>query len=386
MTKEQKNLYRQGEACERELAERFEKTGKIIAFAEPMREGQWYRKIVPDAVCADGSEYPLLLNTGRENSLVIFLEGGGLSFDEEMARCPNSLGNSNIGKPPCYAANFRRYIEYTCFDNESGSRGIVEKEDERNPFRDWCFAVGTYGSADLYAGNGEFEYTDEEGNKKILYHRGYSNFIKSLEIIKEIYPAPERILLIGGSAGAFGVTVVAAEVLKAYPECNDITVYADSATCPDERYQYAVRNVWKAPEHIAKAVRTTQAAADWFEELYKMAGERLTYLYSVSIRDWIFISYLEYLQTREMVYRAERETEYKGYVRETVDRLKKISRNFTIMITDFPAGDEKYPSATLHTTCQDPHFYEETSCGKTPAEWLWDAVNQKKYDVGLDLL
>lgn len=386
MTQEQKELYRQGEELERELAEKFEKTGKIVPFSGPMEEGQWYRRIVPGAVCADGSEYPILLNRGRENSLVIFLEGGGWSFDEEMARCPNSLGNDKIGKPPCYAANFRRYIEYTCFDNEHGSRGIVEKGDERNPFRGWCFAVETYGSADLYAGDGDFEYTDEEGNEKILFHRGYSNFVKSLKLIKEIYPAPQRILLIGGSAGAFGVPVAAPEVLKAYPDCRDITVCADSATCPDERYRYAARKVWKSPLHIAEAVKTTQVAADWFEELYKIAGEKITYLYSISVRDWIFISYLEYLQTRKMVYNKDREAEFKGYVKETVDRLKKISPEFSIMITDFPLGDEKCADATLHTTCQDPHFYEKTSCGVSPAQWVWDAVNRKKYDVGLELL
>ena len=70
MTKEQKRLYLQGEDRERKLAERFENTGKIIPFEEPIREGQWYRKIVPGAVCADGSEYPILFNSGKENCLV----------------------------------------------------------------------------------------------------------------------------------------------------------------------------------------------------------------------------------------------------------------------------------------------------------------------------
>ncbi len=386
MTKEQKQLYLQGEDRERKLAERFENTGKIIPFEEPIREGQWYRKIVPGAVCADGSEYPVLFNSGKENCLVIFLEGGGLSFDEEMARCPNSLGNANIRKPPCYAANFRRYIEYTCFDNEYGSRGIVEKEDERNPFREWCFAVATYGTADIYAGDGEFAYRDEEGRSCVLHHRGYSNFIKSLELIKELYPAPKRILLIGGSAGAFGVPLLAPEVLKAYPDCSEVTVYADSATCPDGRYKDAVYNVWKAPEHIAGALRTDQPAEDWFEALYKQEGDRLNYLYSISIRDWIFISYLEYLQTRNMTYQAEREDEFKGYLKQTVKRLKQITKEFRIMITDFPAGDDVCPGATIHTTCQDPRFYEKLSCGISPVQWLWDAVNKKGYDIGLELL
>ncbi len=379
-------MFLQGEERERELAERFEKTGKIIPFEEPIREGRWYRRIVSGAVCGDGSEYPVLLNSGKENSLVIFLEGGGLSFDEEMARCPNSLGNTNIGKPPCYAANFRRYIEYTCFDNEYGSRGIVEKEDERNPFRDWCFAVATYGTADIYAGDGEFAYQDEEGHKRILCHRGYSNFIKSLEIIKELYPSPDRILLVGGSAGAFGTPLLAPEVLKAYPDCREVTVYADSATCPDQRYKDALRNVWKAPEHIAGTVQTSQPAEDWFERLYQQGGDRLNYLYSISIKDWIFISYLEYLETRNMIYRPEREAEFKECVRQTVKRLKAITEKFRIMITDFPAGEGICPGATIHTTCQDPRFYETLSCGVSPAQWLWDAVNKMGYDIGLELL
>lgn len=386
MTKEQRQSYMEGEQREQELAEKFAATGRIVPYAEPMWKGQWYRKIVPGAVCADGSEYPILLNTGSEPSLVIFLEGGGMSFDEEMARCPNTLGNANIGKPPCYAANFRRYIEYTCFDNATGSRGIVEKEDERNPFREWCFAVATYGTADVYAGDGDFAYTDEDGKECVLHHRGYPNFLKSLEIIKEIYPDPDRILLIGGSAGAFGVPVVAPAVLAAYPGCRDVTVYADSATCPDERYMDAVRNVWRAPEHIAREVRTAQAAEDWFDALYRQAGDRLQYLYSVSIRDWIFISYLEYLQTRRMVYEARREPEYRQYVKETVRRLKQTTDAFHIMITDLPAGDDVCPGATIHTTCQDPRFYETMSCGVSPVQWLWDAVNKKGYDVGVGSL
>ena len=144
--------------------------------------------------------------------------------------------------------------------------------------------------------------------------------------------------------------------------------------------------MWKAPEHIAGALRTDQPAEDWFEALYKQEGDRLNYLYSISIRDWIFISYLEYLQTRNMTYQAEREDEFKGYLKQTVKRLKQITKEFRIMITDFPAGDDVCPGATIHTTCQDPRFYEKLSCGISPVQWLWDAVNKKGYDIGLELL
>lgn len=386
MTKEQKILYMRGEQRERRLADAFLLTRKIVPFEEPMEEGQWYRRIVPGGICADGSEYPILLNRGCENSLVIFLEGGGMSLDEEMARCPNSLGNTYLGKPPCYAANFRPYIEYTCFDNAGGSRGIVEKDDPRNPFRDWHFAVATYGTADLYTGDGSFSYTDEEGRPQTLHHKGYANFLKTLKVLKEVFPDPDRILLMGGSAGAFGVPAVAPDVLRAYPRCRDITVYSDSATCPNEHYIDAAQRVWKAPKRIAGAMHTKSPEADWFEALYKMAGDSLRYLYSISVRDWIFISYLEYYKTRNMIYKTEWEEAFRGHVKETVGRLKRLTDRFHILITDFPFAVENGPDATLHTTCQDPHFYEKTSYGVTPAQWLWDAINKNGYDAGVDLL
>jgi hypothetical protein len=82
---------------------------------------------------------------------------------------------------------------------------------KNNLFYDWNFAIISYATGDFHVGNSECEYTNSHGKNKAIHYSGQKNFEESMKIIKQHFPKPEKLLIAGSSAGAFGVLIHVSE-------------------------------------------------------------------------------------------------------------------------------------------------------------------------------
>ena len=188
-----------------------------------LREGYYNRLLLPGCECTDGKTAKLFLWPGSDKDLVISFNGGGCALKPDDCKYPMEFQAFALNQQKLYTANAEEIYEFGFyFDEDNG----IHAPMEANPFASWSKAIIPYVSADFHTGTGDFSYTDRQGNDRILHFNGYKNFLKIMEQIKKRWPAPERIVITGSSAGSFGASALAGKIVEMYPECENITVSA----------------------------------------------------------------------------------------------------------------------------------------------------------------
>lgn len=166
----------------------------FVLFGNPLPEGCQYGKActveVPEAVCADGtSSYVQLLIQKDSPSLVVYLEPGGACWNEKTCTAGYVLKLSR--KAPKSNLHW-------------GERGILDLDNPSAPLFGFSQATIPYCTGDVYLGDNVISYGNTN-EKKIIRHQGYSNVIESLKVIQTVFPYPEKVVLLGRSAGGLGV-------------------------------------------------------------------------------------------------------------------------------------------------------------------------------------
>lgn len=330
----------------------------------------WYRYKMPGLMNAGGSENWMYLKKGNCENLIIFLIGGGFSYNEEMARCPGAVENFFEPKKTFYTDECHPNNEYYFF-HVLGNHGLFSDKAE-NCFAGWSVAMINYGTADLHIGDGEFCYMDHAGCQKMLHHHGYRNFRASLQKIKELFPDPARLLIAGGSAGGFGAAALADEMIDCYADCDNITMCIDSSALSIPNASQIVRDVWKAPSHIASRVATDNIVLDFI----RTRRHPVKSLFICGYPDSGLAAFQNYMDCGELGCTEAAGNKTGRVIREQVKKLKKSG--FGIYLHRF--GES---GAVQHCTLDSPGFRDGSP---SPMEWLWNAVNDDIADVGMDLL
>lgn len=369
----------------------------------------WYRYPIPGGMSGDGSEFHLYLKKGSVNRLVIFLSGGGMAWNGYTAAHPVT-GAAVAGREPNYYwSNLRPFTQLMNINI-----GITEVGNAANPFDGWNFAVIPYSTGDFHVGDGAFLYAGEgklspaedmlpragEGNssyigdkreEKVLYFHGRRNMELSLREVKRFFPAPEKILLAGDSAGAFAVPTVAADVADIlYSDCRDITLFSDSAELLCRDWTAIVRDVWQAPERFWKNLRTGNLACDWYRDLLGTHQGRFYCLYASSTHDYLLSTFYNDLNHKKYEDDAAAREMYHRQLLPMLKELREAEPGFAFFINNWrnPLFTMGMPG-TVHTAVRQPFYYQEHPLapkGTTMAKWLGDAVDGKMYDVGMELV
>lgn len=178
-------------------------SGDPIEVSEPLT---WEWVEVEGARCRDGSPAGFSVNMSPgATRVVVYLEGGGACY--ESITC--STNPSNItegGRAP-------------------GSGGLWDREDERNPVRDWHMVYVPYCTGDVFAGTAEDATV--EGEPEPQQFVGYTNMGLFLDRIVPTFADAEQVLLTGVSAGGFGSAANAKRVQRDFQDVP-VTLLDDS--------------------------------------------------------------------------------------------------------------------------------------------------------------
>jgi hypothetical protein len=311
------------------------------------------------------------------------LMGGGFSWNSESAKHPQTADSLlNSKEPALYAISAGIMSEYTAFALTK-KPGIFTAESE-NPFADWNVLIINYVTGDFHVGNNDFVYKAADGTEKILHHRGYNNFLEAMKTCKTFFPSTDKLLITGVSAGAFAVPALAPEIMEFYPDCTDLTVFSDSTCVFLDDGKDAALNVWKAKPELAQAIHSDNISADMYERLFSLKGDSIRYLYSNSCRDYMFVTYQNYISNRKFEATAEQCEAFTPKLKQHIDHLRHVCPTMGFSVNDFiPAMPGS--KGTVHCTLTNQMFFEKHS-GFSDMQWLFDAVNGKVYDIGLELL
>ena len=134
------------------------------------------------------------------NDVVVFLQGGGACWDEfclAVVKAPDGIPDVDI----------------------------LRTDLSNNPVADWNVVYLPYCDGSLFAGDLD---VDEDGDGEAdRYQRGLANLSAALDIAREAYPSPDRVLLTGSSGGALGAMLNMPLVRHVWPDA-ELMVMTDS--------------------------------------------------------------------------------------------------------------------------------------------------------------
>lgn len=344
------------------------------------RTHTWYKLPLPlnKACCSEGSPYHAWVKKGTTENLLVYFDGGGISWDATSAATPISLWVYFCRQPMTYMSTIN-FVAENSFD------GILAAHDTRNPFNDWNVLRIAYATGDLHVGNNDFPYTDRKGRARILHHCGARNANAVLDLAWDLLPAPRKMLIAGSSAGGWGCLAQAENVISHYPQAEEITIFSDSAQIAYPHWKEVIRDVWKGESDLWKCIHTDHINLEWFRLLYQKYGDRISYLNACSCWDRSLSSFQNNMN--HGTYRvdplglAEFQTEL-AFVQKSL--LKEIP-DFSCYIN--AENENKRTCATAHSVLTNRWYYVKDRGRLSMAEWLADVIHcGKKYSAGLDLI
>jgi hypothetical protein len=157
---------------------------------------QWTWVDFPGALCRDGSATGIAVNMNpASTNLLINLQGGGACFNSVTC-----AGNpSHFGQ-----ADFKA--------DQLG--GILRRDDDANPFKDWNMVFVPYCTGDVHWGsNPSGQVTGVDGTQRFV---GYANMGLYVNRLVPTFGKVARIVLAGESAGGVGALVNYVQVARAF--------------------------------------------------------------------------------------------------------------------------------------------------------------------------
>lgn len=342
--------------------------------------GKFYRLYPEGCISANHTPYHGSIRIGEEKeNLLVFFNGGGVSWDEYMAAHPNGLFSA--GQKDRFYFNECEWLGDGVLEN-----GIASRE-EGKPFRNWSVINLPYSTGDFHCGTADFPYTALDGSQRILPHHGYTNTLAVLRMAKEYIGTPKKLLIAGTSAGGWGTSLMSEDVIRFFEGCEDVTCLVDSSTALKADWKRIAKEVWQAPEHIVSRIHSEDLMRDSYEALYKSFGGKVRCLFDCSIRDAALVSLQNYIDGQGMIYTREGGERLEKRLLELCRHMQETMPGsacffFNEPSTDPAAGTE---GLTQHGILEDASLHKIRTEGKTLLEWLVSAMNGEAETVGLSL-
>ena len=350
---------------------------------EPTPEtGEWFELAPEGIVSANGEPVTSRMRLGSETDKVIVLfYGGGISIDEYTAAHPYTTTDF-FNEDGFYAPDIAGIIPDIC------DAGIGSRRGE-NPFRDWTLIVIPYATGDYHIGTADYSYIDDDGNEQILHHHGYTNYRALMDMASKYLDSEVNELLIAGSsAGGFGASMLAGELIEDYfPTANHVTLCVDSAFQYLGDWERVAREVWGAPEELVGHMRSPNLVVDFLSDLNDSYGDRLTCLYIGSVRDGSLTKYQAYLNGLEFDADSGQGLLYMRDFSVMLHELHQAVPDIGIYLFDYLPYSDQWDQAflTQHTILMMEPVFWPMADGIRPVDWLMGAVMGDVADHGLEL-
>ena len=328
--------------------------------------GKWYRVTTSEMKTSEGDKYRALFKKGSENKVLIYFAGGGVSFNEDMAR--EDTYNT-------------KEVAIDMLANLTMNMGGIASDVEGSPFEDWSIIL-------FPAGTGEFHYTDTDGKEKILYHNGYVNYTETMKKVMEqagINDA-DTVLVTGYSAGGFGAALLADDVFTNYfPDAKSKNVLVDASLLLNNDWHSIATDVWQTPKEISNKLVSNNLTLDCFASLHKKYGDDIHLLFDCSTRDGDLAKVQNYFDDGIMDVDEKQADEFQQILKEAIPEFKEAG--VSLFIWDGVPWYDDPRNMTAHTIIATPAVwipFEEQK--KSVAEWLTDAIEGKMSDYGVELI
>lgn len=335
---------------------------------------RWYQtSLGSEAVDAAGGDYRIYAKTGTSDNLIIFFGGGGVVWDAEAAADPITVGGYLLsGFPGAYFRSIPSFFPTTL-------GGILDVNNEDNPFSDWNAVMIPYATGDFHVGDANVSLTAADGTATDMHFNGQTNVRLALDWIQANIPNPERLLIAGASAGSFGAAIHTPQIVDRYPESR-IFQFSEGDQLPSKKWPAVADELWDAHWR-------DNFGYEPGENLYERAvvanrealGDDVVFLDSNTTRDGTLIAF-----TARVNDETPNPEAWSEAMRASMVRMQQNVPNYYFFLTD---ADPDSKGFTAHTLSSLPVAYTTKQDGVEFLTWLADAViRDRPSSIGAHLL
>lgn len=192
-------------------------SGNELPALSDLTPGAWNR-LEPggDTLCALGSPYAFFVYPGASDRVAVDFMGGGACWEA------SGLGTCKVGGP--YSHSVESNVDFENPPADAG--GVLDMQHPDNPLKGWTHVLIAYCTGDIHWGSNDHTY-GSGAEAYVVHHRGATNATAALSWVYDNVPSPEKVLVTGCSAGAYGSILWSAHVQQHYPGVNVVQL-ADS--------------------------------------------------------------------------------------------------------------------------------------------------------------
>lgn len=159
------------------------------AIVAPPRTWTWVE--FTNCFCMEGTTTGIGVDLDTNRSqLLIFLNGGGACWDYTTCYVLNTAVHGPFGQ-----------AQFTNVAPQLRQLWFFDRSSTNNPFKDYSYVFVPYCTGDLHAGSQVDFYKSNE-----TFQVGFLNMAGYLQRLVPTFPAVQRVVLAGSSAGGFGAT------------------------------------------------------------------------------------------------------------------------------------------------------------------------------------
>lgn len=168
-----------------------------------------------DCNCFDGSAYYCASrdSNSTSNNVVFYLAGGGMCLP------PYEKDGVSLQMLTC-AQNLNDGFDYV-------QQASIATATSTNPLADWNFLYAPYCDGSAHTGNTLIKTYNVDGKEVTRYHYGRKHTNAAVNVMAEVYPNPDKILIAGVSAGGYGTILSYMLIREKYPDAA-IYIYNES--------------------------------------------------------------------------------------------------------------------------------------------------------------
>jgi hypothetical protein len=309
-----------------------------------------WNELIPggETTCSKGTPFSFFVHPGKSDHLLIYFDGGGMCWDEGSCITRHS---------------FTPDITVTADDITNGYGGIFDLDNPENPFADDSMVFVPYCTADMHMGDTVQTYGT--GDQAVeIHHKGFVNDQAALDWTFANFESPERIFIVGVSAGSPGAIFQAPFIMEHYKGVP-VSALGDSG------------GGWYAPkgEMADKFTQwgTLDLLPDWVQGFDGLTAETLSFekLYTATAAQYPDNLFAQYNTAHDQVQNT--------LVGQMLSPAYFYDNTLPASLADISAGASNFASFTAggnqHGIIGGEGFYTYAVDGLRLRDWVNDLAN-----------
>lgn len=370
--------------------------GSTVVTSAGVPYNDWMYYEVQGAVCRDGSAAGYYLREGTSPNLMIFLNGGGVCYDDFFCAITPANVNQSLPGETLADATMEMFMGSISPVRQVPPEEGILKKDPLNPVADWNMVYVPYCTGDVHAGSTpNSPVITSTGIPPVPPQQfmGYANIGLFLQSFGPGYLDSDKVLLAGVSAGGFGALLNFDRTQQFFSNSVVVAITDSGIPFGDQYLEPCLQQIWRALWGLDKILPPDctecfhpdggglTELATYIKQKYP--GRMLGGGVSSDQDEVIKLFYSAGLNNCTANTATEAMAAFMGMGSYPLDRFPAGLTDFIENVLGGNDAGSYVTAGTAHQHLFRPRYYEENGVGMTLAAWVGEILNGNPVHVGV---